>query len=898
VTARRAVVVGGGIAGIQAALDIAAAGHEVVLVEKEASLGGHMIQYSEVFPTLDCPQCIMTPKMVEAGQHPRITLMTYSEVESVSGSAGDFNVRVRRKPPFVDWQKCTSCGDCAKACPVTVDSEFNAGISARKAIYVAFAQAVPNKYVVDKRGTPPCRAACPAGVNAQGYIALISQRKFKEALELVRRTIPFAGVCGRVCTHRCELQCESGKYGEPMAIRDLKRFLADYEARTGVGEVARVEQDKRGRVAVVGSGPAGLACAYDLVRKGYSVTVLEGQSSAGGLLRYGIPEYRLPRSVLDREIAYIQALGVEIKTAHLVSDPRALFADGYRAVYLAIGAWKGQRLNIPGEEAAGVMNSLEFLHRVNSGDHTRPGKRVVVVGGGNAAIDAARVARRLGCADVTILYRRSREEMPASAEEVAAAEQEGVKLRFLANPVRVISHEGSLARIECVRMILGEADTSGRRRPTAIPGSEFSMEADSMILAVGQAVDDQAGPTGLVISRDGAVLVDPVTLETSVPGIFCGGDAARGPADVITAIADGKEAAESIHRFLSGSDLRQGRRPHVEPVRPSEHRETSLARAAMPQIPLDRRVDSFAEVERGFDEETAVREAGRCLNCGVCSECLECVKACGAGALDHGMTDRFIDVPADAIVIATGFDLLGKDRVPEFEADKDVMHGIQFERLLCPGGPTAGRVLRPSDGKVPKEVVFISCTGSRDPEHGVPYCSRVCCMYLAKMAMLYKHAVPDGQAYIFYMDVRSTGKNYEEFIRRAVEEGGAMYLRGRVSRVFRDGEDLVVWGADTLSGKAIQIRCDAVVLGMAMLPSHAGLRLAEKIGVLKDEHGFITEMHHKVRPQETSVPGIYLAGTAQGPRDIPDTVAQASAAAARVLVQFSSNEALLKAAAH
>jgi heterodisulfide reductase subunit A2 len=883
----RAVVIGGGIAGIQAALDIAAAGHEVILVEKEASLGGHMIQYSEVFPTLDCPQCIMTPKMVEANQHPRITLMTYSEVESVSGSAGNFNIRVRRKTPYVDWQKCTSCGDCAKACPVTVDSEFNAGISTRKAIYVAFAQAVPNKYVVDKRGTPPCRAACPAGVNAQGYIALVSQHKFKEALDLVRRTMPFAGVCGRVCSHPCEAQCERGKAGEPMAIRNLKRFVADYETRTGDERVASTLSDKADRVAIIGSGPAGLACAYDLVRKGYPVTVLEAQPLAGGLLRYGIPEYRLPKNVLDREIAYIQALGVDIKPGCVISDPRRLFTQGYRAVFLAVGAGKGQKLNIPGEDAGGVVNSIEFLHRVNSGQNMRPGDRVVVVGGGNAAIDSARVARRLGSSEVTVVYRRSREEMPSSAQEVAAAEYEGVKVRFLATPVRVLSRGGVVAGIECVRMALGEPDASGRRRPDAVPGSEFIIEADSMILAVGQAVDEQAACCGFVLSQEGTVPIDPVTRETSVPGIFCGGDAAHGPADVITAIADGKEAAESIHRYLSGVDMHQGRDAHVEPVRPSIHQPTALARAAMPELSLDRRLGGFDEVELGFDEEAAVREASRCLNCGVCSECFECIKACAACAVDHEMKDKVIDLEADAIVIATGFDLLGKEQVPEFEADPDVLHGIEFERFLCPGGPTAGRVLRPSDGKVPKEVVFVSCTGSRDPEHGVPYCSRVCCMYLAKMAMLYKHAVPDGQAYVFYMDVRSTGKNYEEFVRRAVEEAGAVYLRGRVSRVFRDGENLMVWGADTLSGKAIQVRCDAVVLGMAMLPSQSGQRLAEKLGVLKDEHGFVTEMHHKVHPLETSVPGIYVAGAAQGPKDIPDSVAQASAAAARVLVQFA-----------
>jgi heterodisulfide reductase subunit A len=314
-----------------------------------------------------------------------------------------------------------------------------------------------------------------------------------------------------------------------------------------------------------------------------------------------------------------------------------------------------------------------------------------------------------------------------------------------------------------------------------------------------------------------------------------------------------------------------------------------MQRVIQNKISLERRLTSFAEVNLMYTEAEAQKEAERCLNCGVCSECLECVKACVPGAVNHTLPDKIVEIEVGAIVLATGFELFGKERVSEYENDPDVMNGFQFERYLCPGGPTAGQVFKPSDGKTPKEVVFISCTGSRDSEHGVPYCSRVCCMYLAKQAMLYKHAVPEGQAYIFYMDVRSTGKGYEEFIQRTMEEAGVKYLRGKVSRVFRDGEKLKVWGADTLSGKAIQINCDAVVLGMAILPNLSGKGQAEKLGVAVDEYGFIKEIHPKIHPFETSIPGIFVAGTAQGPKDIPDSVAQASGAASKVLVLFSSD---------
>jgi len=426
---RKALVIGGGIAGIQASLDIADGGYEVFLVEKDPSIGGHMIQYSEVFPTLDCPQCIMTPKMVEVGHHPNIKLLTYSEVEQVSGQVGDFTVRVRKKASYVDWDKCNGCGLCQIKCATKVPSEFECFLpfGQRKAIYVPFAQAVPNKPVIDR---------------------------------------------------------------------------------------------------------------------------------------------------------------------------------------------------------------------------------------------------------------------------------------------------------------------------------------------------------------------------------------------------------ENCRFFTKG-------------------------------------------------------------------KCQLCQLVCPTKAIDFQQQDTFVEIKVGAIIIATGFELYPKVDIQEYEPDADILHGIEFERILCPGGPTAGEVVRPSDRKTPKEVVFISCVGSRDPEHGVPYCSRVCCMYLAKQAMLYKHAVPDGQAYIFYMDTRSTGKGYEEFVQRAVEEDGVLYLRGRVSKVFREGEKLKVWGADTLSGKRIEISCDLIVLGMAMIPSPASNTLCQMLGISDDVYGFITEVHPKLRPLETSVPGIYVAGTAQGPKDIPDSVAHASGAASKVLALFS-----------
>jgi len=438
-TGKKALVIGGGVAGIQAALDIADGGYEVTIVEKSPSIGGHMLQYAEVFPTLDCPQCIMTPKMVEVSQHSNITLRSYAEIKGVRGSAGNFEVDILKKASKVDHTKCTGCGTCWQKCPEKVLSEYDAEMAERTAIYTPFAQAVPSKPVID----------------------------------------------------------------------------IDH-------------------------------CRY---------------------IRY-----------------------------------------------------------------------LEFI----------------------------------------------------------------------------------------------EGNEQGKKPP----------------------------------------------------------------------------------------------------------------------------------------------------------QCRICEKVCPTGAIDWDQKPEIITEEFGAIVVATGFDLMPVSNIPEYDKDPDIVDGIQFERLLAPGGPTSGVVLRPSDNKIPQNVVFVSCCGSRDPEHGVPYCSRVCCMYLAKQAMLYKHAVPEGQAHIFYIDIRTTGKGYEEFIQRTVTEG-TVYLRGKVSRMFRDGDSIVVWGVDTLSGYRVEITCDMVVLGMAIVPSTGTEELAEILGIKTDETGFIAEKHPKMNPLETSIPGIFLAGTAQGPKDIPDSVAQASGAAGKVLSLFA-----------
>ena len=896
------LVVGGGIAGIQAAIEIADSGHQVYLVEKEPSIGGHMAQFDKTFPTLDCAACILTPKMTTAGQHPYINLMSYSEVMEVSGYIGNFKAKIKRKARYVDEAKCTGCGECFNVCPVELDSEFEEGLSKRKAAYRPFPQAVPNKATIDKRGYPPCRIACPAGVNAQGYIALISQGKFKEALEVVRKTMPFAGVIGRVCTHPCEIDCERKTVDESISIRTLKRFIADYELKVGREKATPVEKTRKEKVGIVGSGPAGMSCAYDLVKKGYPVTVFEAMPMAGGLMRYGIPEYRLPNKMLDNEIDYVKELGVEIKTNSPVKDLGQLFEQGYQAVFLGTGAWVGQKMGIPGEETPGVIYALDFLRQVNAGEKVSLGNRVAVIGGGNAAIDAARVAKRTGAKEVTIIYRRSRVEMPAEASEVNEAENEGIKLNILMAPVKMLSKDDKLTGIECTRMELGEPDASGRRRPIPIEGSNFALDVDNVIIATGQAIDKTGLPKEFTYTAWGTLSVDQVTLETDISGVFAGGDVVAGPSDVIASIAAGKEAAESIDRYLSGTDMLEGRPKQLPRVKDiSKEGVVKAKRAAMPMLALDKRGASFAEVELGYDEKTAIEEAKRCLNCAACSECMECVKVCEAQAINHDMEDEIIEVDVGNIILATGFQQFDPSVMYQYGYGRfdNVLTGLQFERISNASGPTSGEVFL-TNGKKPESVAILHCVGSRD-ENYHKYCSRVCCMYSLKYSHLLREKVPEAEVYQLYIDMRCAGSGYEEFYERLQKEG-INFIRGRAGEITNITESpeeegkLIVMVEDTLVRRKRRLPVDMVILSCALEPTADAEQLARTFSLSQKADGFFLEKHPKLDPVATMTDGVFVVGCCQSPKDIPDTVAQASAAAARALAVISKGRVEIEAA--
>jgi heterodisulfide reductase subunit A len=830
--------------------------------------------------------------MTLVGSHPFIELLSYTEVVEVSGFVGNFKVKIKKKARYVDIDNCTGCGECDKVCPVVLPHEWEMKLAQRKAVYRPFAQAVPNAFTIDKRGYPPCRVTCPAGVNAQGYVALISEGRFDEALEVLRRTMPFAGVCGRVCTHLCETECERNKFDEPIAIRALKRFMADYELREGRQKATPVELTKEDKVAVIGSGPAGIACAYDLVRLGYPVTVFEATPQTGGLLRYGIPEYRLPNKIVDDEISYVEELGVEINTNTPVKNLKDVLGQGYKAVFLATGALASQKMGIPNEDTTGVIHALDFLKQVNSGEKVSLGQRVAVIGGGNAAVDAARVAKRLGAKDVSIVYRRSRAEMPAIGIEIEEAEQEEIKLYILAAPVRVLTNNARVTGIECIRIELGEPDVSGRRRPIPIEGSEFNMEVDNVIMAIGQTVDKAMLPNELEYTSGGTLSVDPVTLQTNVEEVFAGGDVVSGPADVIRAVSAGKEAAISIDRYLRRVDMKEERPAPLERVKEVSKEGVEVkSRQSMPILEAGER-QGFSEVELGFDENTAIEEAKRCLNCGICSECLACVKACEREAIHHDMKDEYEEIEVGNIILTTGFDAFDPTPMYQYGYKRldNVFSSLEFERLVNSAGPTNGEILL-KDGSHPHSIALIHCVGSRDEKYH-EYCSRVCCMYSMKLSHLILEHVHGAQVYEFYIDIRSFGKGYEEFYNRLLNEG-VIFIRGRPAEITNIAETpeeegkLIIQFEDTLVGLQRRLPVDMVVLGTGLEAQPDAEAVARLFNVSRSADGFFLEKHPKLDPVATMTDGIFVAGCCQGPKDIPDTVAQTSAAAAEVLAMIS-----------
>ena len=905
------MVVGGGIAGMQASLDLADQGFKVYLVETASAIGGKMAQLDKTFPTNDCAMCTISPKLIETGQHPNIEVMTDTDVLELDGQAGNFSVQVRHKPRYVDLSKCIGCGDCSEVCPIIIPDEYNEGLNQRRAVFKLYPQAVPNAYAIEKRGIAPCRDACPAGQRAQGYIALIREGRWDDAMRVIKMDNPFPGICGRICNHRCEDACNRDLVDEPINIRALKRFVTDKvyaKPRQPIEPAPRIHDQQ---VAIIGAGPCGLTTAQDLVQEGYGVTVFEAMPVAGGMLRLGVPEYRLPTEVIEREVQDIVDLGIDLRLNQRVEDLDDLFDQGYEAVLIAVGAHEGIRLPIPGANLDGVLVNTHFLRDVRLGEYSNGveeskselGERVLVLGGGNVAIDCARSAVRLGC-QVQLACLEKREEMPSHEWEIEAALEEGVVIHSGQSFEQILGDgNGQVNGVECMQVESFQFDESGRLQLDKVPDSSHVIPCDTVIFSVGQRaglafIPDDAG---VGITNQQTIAINPNTLAATRPGVFAAGDSVSGTSFVIEAVDSGHKAAQSIIRHLQGEDLEPAPKPELPVVHLSKEEIeeriergeiTPQPRVAMPELPVEMRRDNFMEIEGGYDDESAQAEAARCLACGVCSECMSCVFSCGRDAIIHDEVERFETLDVGALILAPGYQIYNAQLSQEYGLGRypNVVTSMQYERMLAASGPTDGHAKRPSDGESPARIAFLQCVGSRDQSHD--YCSSVCCMYAAKEAiMTLEHAkteARDGKGdsgvfcQVFFMDTRAYSKGYEEYYRRAEQKYGVKYTRCRLSDVKEDplSKKLKVRYAAPYEGHPgiIEEEFDLVVLSVGMEISESVKDLGRRLGIKLDPYGFCHTTLFD--PLQTSRDGIFVAGPFREPKDIPETVIEASGAAA------------------
>ena len=932
------LVVGGGIAGMQSALDLANAGFKVYLVEESPAIGGRMAQLDKTFPTNDCAMCTISPRLVEVDKHPNIQIITCAEVKSVEGTAGNFTVQVLQKPRYVDLDKCNACGDCVAVCPVQLPNSFDEGLGQITAIHKHYPQAIPNKYVISKawsersesHGISPCRISCPAGVNAHAYVSLLSQKKYPEALEIIRRVLPFAAICGRLCHHPCETECNRAEIDEAVSIRYLKRFIADKVREKGEALPVPVPITKEEKIAIVGAGPAGLTCAQRLREKGYAVTLFESSDKAGGMLTSSIPDYRVSREIADYEINRVIAAGIELKTNTRIGRDISLaqLRKEFDSIFIAIGYQEPAKIPLEGSETkaeqggipttvGGVVYGLPFLkeaksieQRAKSINDSKPNalrsmlcQRVLVIGGGNVAIDCARTALRLGAKSVNLVCLETRDlehqdRMPAHEWEIEEAEEEGIKIIGCLGLKKVVVKDGSIAGLETARCESVYEFSSGTKKfaPKFTCEAGPIIECETIIIATGQWADT-TGFEELEKTSVKAIKADLITLETNLPGVFAGGDIVRGPASVIEAVAHGNEAAISIERYLTGQDLRERRGGKKKATPLPERKIEKQPRTKIPkELPEERR-KSFIEVEKLLDEESAIAESSRCLSCALCSECLRCVDACQPKAIIHDQRTTTNELHVGAIILAPGGEVFDATLKGEYGFGRypNVVTSIQYERILSASGPTQGQVKRPSDSKLVKSVAWIQCVGSRDNSIGNEseasrrdYCSSVCCMYTTKQAIITKEHARSAEARarresdielsIFYNDLRSFGKGYEYYTTSA-RQHGVKYTKSIISTIKEVPETKnlhISYLDETNTIKEEEV--DLLVLSVGLTPSVTGRELCKNLGITLNPYGFNDEKDFAYGT--TNKAGIYAAGVFNSPMDIPESVMGASGSAA------------------
>ena len=899
-----ALVVGGGVAGIQCSLDLAEGGYKVFLVDKAPALGGHMAQLDKTFPTNDCSMCTLAPKLVEAGRHLNIEILTNSELTKLQGEPGNFAATVYHHARFVDPDKCTSCGECVPVCPITVKDQYNEDLGERKAIYKLYPQAIPNTYVVDKKGYAPCKSTCPVETSAQGYIALIAEGRFADAYRVASEPNPFPSVCGRICAHPCETACTRGSVDEPLAIAGLKRFVCDVAGPQELPETLPVTYDEK--VAIIGGGPAGLSCARDLAQLGYATTVFEALPVAGGMLRVGIPDHRMPPDVLQKEIDQICALGVDLRLnqrcgADFTVD--GLLGDGYQAVFLAPGLHTSAPSPVKGDDLDGCLPAVEFLRDLNLGNPPVVGDRVVVIGGGDVAFDAARAASRLTsrsgkAPEVTIAYRRSRDEMPASAEEIDEGIDEELKIDYLVAPVEIAGENGKVARHQAAEL---QARRARREGPPAPRAHRRLVRRDPL-----RHRHRRHRPGDRRRLQEG-----PRRRHSRVER---GQDRRRdhGHRSPRRVRRRRRRAARSPHGDRGDRRRPQGRRQH--PQLPARRAARRLAAAAARRGPSRRRgprrgrpasahpharvAGRRAPPHLGRGPQGLHRGAGRSPRpsaacsapsapsawsaCAPAARAPCCTKSATASTTSRSARSSWPPAstrttPARRASTATG-------------ATRTCSAPSSTSACSAPAGPSIGEILRPSDQAHPKRIAFIQCVGSRDQEH--EYCSSVCCMYANKQAMLTIDHLPGVTPEVFLMDMRAMGKGFDVVLparprpRREVhalaavdDQGGPAHARTSSSpgrtRPACCAPASTTWScsASASSRRARRRRPPASSASRSTVTASASSR--------------------STRRSTTSREGVFVAGPFSEPKDIPDSVAQASAAAAQVMTGLADSRGTL-----
>ena len=707
------LIIGANLQGLQAALTLARLGRNVTLIDKNIEIAAPSKRWSDKGKRWN--QYLYTQVIY----HPLIELLTQTEIIQIKEAGGGVKIKLIQGPMWVSYDLCVDCGKCLVSCPVDLSNGFKP----------LFELKAPTFMAIDKREKAPCRTACPIGMNPQGYIALIAQGRFEEAYELILDTNPLPGICGRICHHPCETACRRQEIDEPVAICDLKRFAADEagkkKKKPGKKDVSLSDGPQ---VAIIGSGPAGLTAAYDLARTGFRPTLIEAEGKPGGLLWHGIAPYRLPREIIKKEIAQILAAGVALRLNSSVNsykDIDKLKAEGFRAILLATGASKDLRMKIAGENLKGIYGCVSFLKDLWKGKAPKSPGKVVVIGGGNAAIEAARASVRLGAESVTIIYRRRRKEMPADPHEIEQAVEEGVKLRPLTIPVEFEGRGDRLSKVRCMKMKLGNMDTSGRPRPIPVNGSDFFINTDTAIVSIGQRADISYGIDGnLKLNHRGTIEVE-ANGQTNISAVYASGDVVSGPSTVVEAMASGRRAARTILYALKpemGPDRVKEPEFSSREYDPVSKDTPTIKRSAPFHRKVSERVKDNHEVVDPFSVKDAIKEASRCIQCGICSECLRCEASCDLNAISHDRTatqrtlhfDKVIS--SDKVQIPSKIDPSRMIRIEHF-SKKD-----SWAKAVVTGRAFAVKAL---DGTTPVEVepAFSKRLGDKELKIGIFICS-------------------------------------------------------------------------------------------------------------------------------------------------------------------------------